>query len=166
MNSLFVSIALFILTVIFHNVFHRLLLKYHIITFKSVGIFLIVFFVLVVSALLEFKGIFHIRINLTIITLYLILSLDYIVVISSPFLGDEGPSSKIVFLLKKHKSLSKDNIINKFSNERLIKKRLNDLTRSKLIEKRNNKYFIISGGKRLVSLIKIYRKTIGWKLVG
>lgn len=93
--------------------------------------------------------------------LYLLLIGLHLVFFTSPLLGDEGPSAKINFLLDKKGKMSRNQLINSFSDDDLIVKRLREME-GRLIFRKTGKYFLSDRGKKLIKLVNRYRRLMAW----
>ena len=176
MQYIAISLISFLLTVTAHILIHRFLAKYKIITFKTTVVFIIGFSI---NTLLIFLKVtkcsdeiiclnnwWTFSIPVTSSILYILLVFDYLAFFASPYLGDESPSSKIFLLVRKKKTATFAQIINTFSNQELISKRIDDLVRSKLVEKSGNQIVISDRGKTFLKIMNLYRKLLVWEMIG
>lgn len=93
--------------------------------------------------------------------LYFLLISLHLVFFTSPLLGDEGPSAKINFLLDKNKKMSGKELVNSFTDDDLIIKRLREME-GRLITKKSGKYFLTDKGNKLMTLVNFYRHLMAW----
>ena len=107
-----------------------------------------------------------VRWPLSTVLFYLLLSGTHFIFFTSPYLGDEGPSSKIYFLLKNKGQLDFNKLLKYFSDEELVVKRIRDLTGSGMIKKTAGSFRVTGKGKFLCGLIKTYRRLLNWELGG
>lgn len=98
--------------------------------------------------------------------IFLLLALAFIIFSISPLLGDESPTSKILLLIRKKKQMSYDQIKTKFSNEKLIKKRLDQMMNLGWIKHAGRGYKTKDKGRRIADVIHFYRKILGWSSFG
>jgi hypothetical protein len=166
MNPIIITLILFILSVIIHILFHKLLLMFGIKTFKGVIVFIpLLIILIIICTLFPDPIVDKIDFRLTAYFLYILMVLSYILMISSPILGDESSSSKIINLLKV-KSFSEYELNHFFSNKILIKKRIDDLIKSNLIILNKNIYYCTNKGKFIAWFFKVYRSLMGWNECG
>lgn len=166
MESLLVSIVLFMTTLFVHVVAYRKVKK-----FKSdTAITFLIFSIgLIISAVFicwlgKYK-IFPI-LPLTSIFIYLLLSLIFIIFFLYTYLVEEGPSSTILSVLKKKRKIADSQIYDYFSDSSLIGSRMRDLIKQGTVVEKNKRIFIQNKGKLIATLINIYRKMLGWQNFG
>lgn len=99
------------------------------------------------------------------IFIFILLTGSYFILLTSVFLDDESPSTKIYSLIRRKEKMGLSDLINQFSNKTLIIKRLHELEKAGFVYKKR-KYQILPKGKILVSLINHYKNTLGWKIIG
>lgn len=173
MIFLFLSGIIFLITFIIHILLHRFLLRYKIVTFKSLSIFAFGF-------ILDLGGVIYLYENVpinnseilftplpvTALILYVLLSLNFAIFMTSIYLKDQSPSAKLVWLVKINSKAELKEIKHYFSNSELIFKRLADLVRVRWIKKEGARYKIITRGKLIIKFIYFYRSLLGWKITG
>lgn len=174
---LYISITLiiFFLTVILHIIIHRVLLKF---SYESYKIFIPVFifgFIADIYIILFLPNNSLIeagnynwwteRLVWTPILFFILLTISFFVFFLSP-LGEESPSSVILLLIRKAKKLTGNKILSQFSDDKLIKKRLDYLITLGWIQKKDKMYSILPKGDNIAAKILIYRKLLGWKIFG
>ncbi|MDX1372901.1 MAG: hypothetical protein R3321_10545 [Nitrososphaeraceae archaeon] len=163
MLGLFLTFIIFIFTVVLHIILHRILVLFGKVTFKTVLIFPIIFLVNLYIQLFVIKNNSY---PWTSIILFSFFTLDYLTQIASPYLGDEGPSSRILLFVLNKKLVAKAEILKIFSDKEMIIKRLDDMVKAGWIEKRNNSYKMLKKGRLLSEGMILYRKVFGWRVVG
>ena len=166
MIYIFVSTAAFILTLICHIIIFRMFEKIKsesnvLLTFLS-GFVLNCIIIFYLNSL-EFN---YIKIPLTAIWLCFLLSLAFIIFFLFSFLSEESPSSTILGLLKKRGKIRERDIYSSFSEAKLIRMRLSELTHQKIIEEQNNNFIILPKGKIIANVVNFYRKILGWEIFG
>ncbi|KKS97787.1 MAG: hypothetical protein UV73_C0005G0064 [Candidatus Gottesmanbacteria bacterium GW2011_GWA2_43_14] len=107
-----------------------------------------------------------VRWPLSSVFLYLLLSGVHFIFFTSPYLGDEGPSAKIYFLIKKQGEMNFKSLIANFSDEELIIKRIRNLENSKLILKKKTLFKTTAKGQLLSGLFNSYRQLLSWDTGG
>ena len=107
-----------------------------------------------------------VRWPLSTVLFYLLLSGTHFIFFTSPYLGDEGPSSKIYFLLKNKGQLDFNKLLKYFSDEEFGGKRGRDFKGSGMIKKTAGSFRVTGKGKFLCGLIKTYRRLLNWELGG
>ena len=169
MLDFFISWCIFLLAITLHVILHRILVKCGIVTFKSTIIFIIalicnalVLFVFPQDRIVYNTSLFSIRLPYSALTSNVLLMLIFILFFTGPFWGEESPSFKIIFLIRKHKRLSSSSICKQFSNADLIKKRLSFLVNARYIANENDVYIVLPKGKIMYLLIERYRKLLNW----
>lgn len=170
-----ISLAVFILTVILHILTHKILLKFSYENYKIfIPVFILGFIVDVFIILSLSNNILNGTGNYnwwtekfiwTPLMLFILLTISFFVFFSSP-LGEESPSSVILLLIRKAKRLTGNQILSRFSDDRLIKKRLDYLTILGWIRKKDKMYSILPKGDMIAAKIFIYRKILGWEKFG
>jgi hypothetical protein len=165
-RSFLITVCVFLVFIPVHIGVHKTLRNSGIITFLSGAIFFIGFIFLSVyffSSVIskDFSGF-----PLTMTIIYILLAADYMVEIATPVLGDESPSAKILYLLQKKIKMNKDQIVSRFSDDRLIGKRLTDLIGSEMISFSGKKYFILPAGNKIMNLIIVFRKMMRMENAG
>lgn len=174
MVYILISIILFILTVIIHIFTHRILVKVGVVTFKTVGVFLIGFLINFITIIFYYNKnksnmrgeLWLMPIPFTAVVLYGLLLLVYFALFTGPCWGEESPSSKIFLMVKKKKGMNIAEIKNNFRNEDLVMRRIDDLIGVNWLEKQKGKYKVTSRGKLILKFIIFYRKILGWELIG
>lgn len=167
MTYIFFGLIIFVLAASSHIVLHNILVRMGIMTFKTVVVFmagLIVLFVVII---------FGSRLNygddqliFSPIILYLLMTSSYILFFLSPYLGDESPSSKILYLIIKEGKMTEKAIANKFSDKELVTKRLVDMKKRGWIKESRKKYIVLPEGIKIVKFVTFYRKMLGASMIG
>lgn len=169
MFDLLLSFIIYFIAIVLHIVVHRLLVSKGIVTFKTISIFgaalILNAWILLAFALEGFTSmhlLLSIRLPLFALVSSFLAMLLYVLFFTSPFWGEESPSIKIFFLVKRNKRMLRSTIMNNFTNDDIINKRLNFLVNSEHISQRKNVYYANLKGKKLLTLIEIYRKILRW----
>jgi hypothetical protein len=166
MISIIISLVIFLLTFSVYILLQRTVLGNNFVIIKT---YLIFFGGLIVDSVFEYR---YISVNnvpslpVTSIFLYITLALALIMVSMTPLLGDESPSSKIVLFVRKRKSVPFSDIVNMFSYDNLILKRLDDMIGQSWIKLEKGNYIILPKGELIASIVLKYRKLINLKLTG
>lgn len=92
--------------------------------------------------------------------LYGLLVVAYVIYIASPYLGDEGPTNKVVRLLRTQSGLRAHEIEQAFTDEELFIKRVGDLRRAGWIETAGKRHRLSARGRVLASSMAWYRKIL------
>jgi hypothetical protein len=168
-----VAIGIFIVTVFIHILIHRLLR-----VFNKKNFFTIVLFILGIGVV---WGINHYILSSRIITplvkdtiwlypfdftalvLYIFLSFSYVVYIATPYLGDEGPTAKIILSLLKKQSLSEEEIVHSFRDRDVIEKRITDMIGIKWVENNKSTLTLTPRGTLVARTILLGRRIYGFK---
>lgn len=167
MIYLVASFFTFLLMTFLHIFLFRFLAQRGVKTLRTVGVYLFGFIISLFifgffQTLANPKTIFWWPLPLTSIVLYSQLSFLYLIFFTSPYLGDESPAAKIIFLVKKNGRLSYEKIKREFSDEELVIKRLDDLVKSGLIIRQKDNYYSAKSGQRLARIINFYRRLLHW----
>ncbi len=170
MQIIALNLGLFILTVSVHIFLHRLLIFYHVKSFKTTLVFGLGFIIYFIIAKVygENSGVvtsIFIPLFLSGGLLYLLLSLSYCLFYISPYLGEMSPTFQILELLS-HLPSSKIEVHQHFKQTDLVKERLKDLLEQRYIKRIRTKYYPLSRGERLNYLLSIYRRFVGWESRG
>lgn len=160
MISIAFSILVYLCSVCVHIFLHRWLVSIGKVTFASVGVFCIGFFVHAGIA------ISYLSLPLTSIVLYCLLAVLHIIFFTSPYNNDLGPSITLYFALQKHRVMTEKELLSLLSDEVLIHQRLRDLQSSGLIYRTKNSASATEKGKSLDRLLETYRRLLGWKSSG
>lgn len=157
MISILFSLSVYIVTACLHVLLYRLLEKRGIHTFSSVLIFFgglaVVFF--------GAKSL-----PATAIALYSLLSWLHVILFTSPYFNDLGPSITLYFALRKKKVMTKDQFLALLSDKKLLIDRLDTMIAGGYVAKQENRFFITPKGRLLHEFLETYRKLIGWKSHG
>jgi hypothetical protein len=166
MHPFLYTLILFIGTVCLHILLHRIIVTYKITWLNTVALYITC--ALTGLAILYFRFIHSLSFETGFCSLWLfgLLSLDYIIFVGNLCFSEEGPSSKIIFFLKRTGAGSEFQIGKIFSNSKLIDKRLADLKDSRMARCIRKRYFIEPRGHRVISVINKYRKIMGTNLSG
>jgi len=93
--------------------------------------------------------------------LYILLYFAYIIYSVSPYLGQEGPTSRILMLFRKHQKLTEQQLIAAFTDKEIIFDRIDDLVRSKCVTKRGTYILLSPVGSIIARGILKYRTVLG-----
>lgn len=160
MISIAFSILVYLCFVCVHVFLHRYLVRIGKKTFASVGVF---FIGLVVHSAVAFR--FY-PLPLTSIVLYGLLSWLHVIVYTESYYGDMGPSRKILAALRKKREMTEQEIIGLFSNQVLIKKRIQHLQQDDVVREKNGYLLATEKGLRLHRLLEGYRALLKWESSG
>lgn len=171
MRDILLSVAVFFVTAILHVIMHRVLKKFRIVTFKTTLVFtagfilnlsLLYFFRPQINAFQTGNLWWFISTPLSALAFYVCFSFVYVLFFTSPYWGEESPSFRIFFLIKKFGQMSQADLLKYFSNEDFIQKRLQDLELEGFTGKKGDKYYLEARGRGLLNLIETYRKILNW----
>lgn len=152
---------IFLLIILMQILWHRILLRQG---RRSIKILL-----LYIPGLLATAGIFFMLKNkypwdtqlpLTGCLLYILLSLLAAVFLITPILGGRGPTSEILTLIRRKKTLGYQEILQSFSDKQLFHDRINNLAKVKLIRQKNRRYYISAVGNIISRLIDNYYRLL------
>ncbi len=150
MTSLIVTIGIFLVCFLAHAVLHRALagrgMK------RSVLVYVIGGFVLSVC----FTR-YHLMYPVSSILLFIFLSLTAIYFYIALSLGGETPASMILASYAKKNRQTKSQIINLFSDQGLLWKRLDDLKGAGFITEKKGLYRATGKGKTVMKIISLYQ---------
>jgi hypothetical protein len=166
MSQIFIyTIGYFLLIVIIHIIIHRLLMLLGRASIKSVVVLGVGY---ILSLIIWLNNYVLIKFSdfLLMSIVYILLTSSYVLLIASPCLGDEGPSSRILMKVMRSPGSSQKEIENEFDDRLLINKRILEMKQSGLIKERTNIYYLTSKGKMFIGIIAIIRNILGWNLVG
>lgn len=152
MTDIAISFGVFVVAFMSHIGFHRFLRrrsKRSLVSFVPFAIGLIVVILLVDT------------LPLTTIFFYSFLSIFYCIYAMSPFLGDEGPTAKILSALSTHpQGLTENRLRSVLSDVEIIDKRIDDLIHSGWITKKDSRFISTHRGGRIAQWILWYRSVL------
>lgn len=152
MTDIAISFIVFIVAFMSHIGFHRFLRhlgRRSLVSFVPFAIGLIAVTILVDT------------LPFTTILFYAFLSIFYCIYAMSPFLGDEGPTAKILSALSTHpQGLTEYRLRSVLSNVEVIDKRIDDLTNSGWITKKDSRFIPTRSGTRIAQGILWYRSVL------
>lgn len=163
-----VSIGIFLLSLLLHALIHKLLARKGKVSMFSLTVFFFGFavnvlwinYVVTDSKVVSYPYsslFFYVLISVCFMILYGGLVLD------NPKSGEVSPSGHILQMLHRKKSgLTLYQIENEFSEDNLVGKRLQELISSGIIIKKKKKYQLLPKGWRLITIIRLYRRILGW----
>lgn len=166
MESLLVSIILFMTTLFVHVMVYRTVKKFKSDTEVTLFIFSVGFINSAILICWLSKDNYFSILPLTSIFIYLLLSLIFIIFFLYTYLVEEGPSSTILSVLKKKRKIPERQIYDNFSDTKLIGSRMKDLIKQGIVVEKNKRIFIQGKGKLIANLINVYRKMLGWQNFG
>lgn len=171
-----VTFIIFLLTVVGHIGYHRLTIWLGKKSFKTIRIFFLgfllnsYFMVHIFMATIEETSVtsspWLYPLPLSGAFFYIMLFFSYIIYSASPYLGQEGPTSKLLMLLQKHPNLTEEQIVDSFTDEETILDRIADLIRVQWIIKRSKYMKITTKGAFLAKLLLWYRALLHVKYGG
>lgn len=171
-----VTIIVFLLSVTGHIGYHRLKIHFKKKSFKTIGIFFVGFLLnctilgkIYFDSLqltnmyasvwlypLPFSGAFF----------YIMLFFSYIIYSASPYLGQEGPTSKILTFLQKHPYKTKKQIVDAFTDNDTILDRIRDLVQVGWVLRKGSYMTVAPKGALLARLLLWYRSLLQFKRGG
>lgn len=174
MSDLASAIILFSLAAILHALSFRVLLRLGIRSFMPAFTFVVGF---MIQAYCVFSLHPHIlppkycstwgtAMPFSSLLLYFFLSWFYIMLTLGAYLGTLSPSTKIMELLKRNGSMTKEEIIRCFSDRDLVRNRLSELVRDRAVAVSDGRFLATPRGRRLVDWIAFYRHILNWKAGG
>jgi hypothetical protein len=169
MITIFISFFVFAIVAMTHVLLHRWLITKGIKTFKSTFIFSFGFMMLLfIFWLQQISGFYRSYdfIPITAIIIYMLTSMLYIMLFTSPYTGDISPSTMLLSLIKNSPGLTLPVILKHFSNQELIENRLKNLISQAYVQKSDQIYKVLPKGKNLIRLIDTYRRLLNWKSSG
>jgi hypothetical protein len=98
--------------------------------------------------------------------LFLLLCGVYFIFLTSVFLADESPATKIISQIKKHGRLNHRKIQGYFSDSVLIVKRMQELVRLGWINEKRGLYRLLPKGIFIMRFISLYRNILAWERGG
>jgi hypothetical protein len=167
------SLLAFIVTIIIHLLFCRILLVFGKKSIKSLGIFIVclIFYISFLhvmnkSVFFSQKGLWYIPLPWVSVVFYILLLLFYFIYFMSTFSGEESPSLKLYSLLKNGQQLSLSQIVHEFPKVEMIDMRLRSLESGKFIMQKKNNFTVLKRGKILAGIFSWYRSLLDWKSSG
>ncbi len=86
----------------------------------------------------------------------------YLIFLTGIYLNDSSPSSFIINLLKQKPSQTERQIISAFSNQNLVKKRLDELVIGKYVSYSKLDYRLTKKGQFMAGFLNLLSKYLGW----
>jgi len=172
--DILISGIIFLCVCILHSLIHRIFLKFQIISFKTMLLYPVGFGVLLYLIANDVIS----TMPITSIYLYIFLSCYVALMYITPYLGTKMPSSIILDELLVHKKMKKSQLLQLFTEEELIDKRIDDLVNhgyltrctnsdSRLKNKEKRDRLLVTGkGMILYRLIRVYEILFHWKVGG
>ena len=169
------ALIFFIATVIIQILFHKVLISFGKRTFATIHVISVGCFV---HAFIQYQlyqtysrlsgegSLWLYPVPITAGFLYVLLFFFYITYSASPYLGQEGPTSKILNLFRKHSSLSEKQVIATFTDQETVHARIDDLVNSGWIRKEGSYIRLQGFGRILARFILFYRSVLGLKSGG
>lgn len=155
MLSLLLSILVFVGAVCCHVLVHRLLVRWGIVTGKTITVYAIGFLVL--------AGIVRsMQFPVTALWFYTLLVISYLLYFLS-FLSDgQSPSAKIIRMVASHGPLSRREILTLLTNEELLGTRISRLISSGLLSNVGDRLHVRPSGVVIAGFFGLYRKLLRW----
>lgn len=173
MLYLFSSFLSFLLTLIIHIVISRIMAKRHQKSLKTLFVYLLGlglhlwFCVSIIQPIsVNQKGFIFLPLCFTSVVLYILFFCSFVVYYLSTYSNEVGPSVQIYLLMRKYKKRTLSQILQTFSDEELIYKRLTALKNGGFIHYKNNRYTILPKGIALSKLLNFYRALTRWESSG
>lgn len=175
MIYIFFSLIFFVVTVMVQIIVHKILLVYGKRTFATIHVLTLGCFVhaLLQYLLFQSNSQSSLNENLWLLPLpwsasflYVLLFFFYITYSASPYLGQEGPTSKILNLFRRHPYLTEQQIFKSFTDQETVLARIDDLMKSGWVTKDRGYLKLNSFGKVLARFILFYRNILGLHIGG
>lgn len=166
MYTIFVTIIVFAVAVIIHILLFRYLLSRGHRSFIPALVFVGIFMSMIIIIGKPTQIGMFVEYKITALTVFVLLTMSYMVMTASLILGDESPSSKIILEVEKKPGISESKLITLFSDKKLVDKRLEDMLSSGMITQRGRSFMILPKGQILVFYVTLYHKLLGWKELG
>lgn len=93
---------------------------------------------------------------------YTLLVVSYLLYYASHLSDGQSPSAKILQVVADHGSLSRQEIIARFTNYELLDKRISALIQTRLIEDVDGRYFVHGSGRIITAFFLLYRNLLQW----
>jgi len=167
-----ISISVFLLMVLLQLVLHRFLLARGIVSFHTFWIFVVggiadlIFIRHLSLSVVPDTTLWYYPLPLSGLMVYVACCIDWAILSSSPILGDESPSTKIVHFLSVFGVGRKQQLINLFSQDALIDKRLRHMETTGWVKKIQGRYVAIGSGKRIATVLRWYRALLRMEVTG
>ncbi len=152
MNSIVLSIGIFVVSLVAHSVLHKILLHRTIITLWSTLVYCAGFVILLALLGSVGDGVY----TLPSLVLYILLTLNTVLWYIFLLHGGVIPSSVILASFMLAHTQPYRHIRGLFQEKELIEDRLKDLAGAKLIERMNTGYKVTSKGKWIVRVMEVY----------
>lgn len=78
----------------------------------------------------------------------------------------ESPSMKILLLVKEYGEISYEDLRGRFTDQTLLMPRVKDLISTGYVSYDGRYYSILPAGRRLVRILDIYQRCLGWRMGG
>ena len=166
MLLILISITAFLITLITHVYIFR---KFRHINSDTVITLIIFLSGFIINCLFIFwlnKFDRNFQFPLTEISVYLLLSIIFIIFFLYTYLVEEAPTATILSVLGKKKRISEKEINFYFSNSKLINSRLKDLLKQNFIIFSKKRFLVLKKGRAIAKIINFYRSILGWKNFG
>jgi hypothetical protein len=106
---------------------------------------------------------FALHIPLTAMILLVCMTFLFIIWILTPLLGEEGPTSMLLHIVRSQQKVTLDEIMKHFHDDETVKKRIGSLLDSGAVVKTGSRYRVSGKGEMLARLIGMYFRLISWK---
>ncbi|MBI3955829.1 hypothetical protein HY339_01085 [Candidatus Gottesmanbacteria bacterium] len=163
MALLLVSIACYLLTALVHVLLHRAL------AFGLGKITKNSFWVFVLGAVVTIRILYSMRpsdIPMSAILLYLLLSATHFLFFMSFFFDARSPSAKILFLIRRHGPVTREEIMAHFSDGETVVNRVNTLIYEGYIVERGNRFYASPKAIPIARFLAWYRRLMRWERGG
>lgn len=169
MIYIFITLLSFLSFVILHIFSHKILAIVGKATFKSIlvmPISIIVFSFITIYRLPQMldngKSWWTVPIPVNAIILYGIFTAIYLIYFTNAYYGESSPTGKIYEILKEKGKATFKQIVDEFSDEDLIGKRLDNLVTGGLIRKKGKIYYLTLKSQKVMKAFDVYRRLLGW----
>lgn len=163
MVLLMVSIACYFLTALVHVLLHRVLAFWFGKRTKNS------FWIFIPGAFLTAWILFALppqNIPLSALLVYFLLSAAHFLFFMSFFFDARSPSAKILFLVRRHGPITRDEILTHFSDDETVINRVNTLLYERVIIERGGRLYAAEKAMPVVRFMAWYRKLMKWERGG
>lgn len=162
MKYILVSFSFLIICIAVHIIFNKIHKLIGIPRFFLYGIFATGFIGCSITNIsLIQAGSIQMSLPLTSIFLFGSMSLAYLSLVESPSLEDQSPTTKLLIAFLRKGSQTEKQLIKLFKFDEIIKKRINDLSMARFIEKNGNTLVLTQKGMFVAQFFLLYRKLLG-----
>lgn len=165
-----VSFLVFVATAFFHLIFYKksllkqtVLANLLIFLIGLIGELIIISYLSINNTFPKFSADWKfVPLPFSSLTFYILLSVTYLIYLSSIILADKSPSNTIIEMIINGGKISRKRLINKFAKSNFIEKRLAEMVKTELILENDSTYTVTVRGKTIARLIETYRQIYKW----